>query len=66
MGLLRSLLGLTQGAQDDLDTANDIYKRAKDEGRELTPKEVDQINKLMDMREDKLDRAKDEGWTGLG
>ena len=65
MGLLRSLLGLTQGAKDDLDTANAIYRDAKDAGRELTADEIKQIGKLMDKREDKLDRAKKEGWTGF-
>ncbi len=65
MGLLRSLLGLTQGAKDDLDTANAIYRDAKDAGRELTAKELDQIEELMDKREDKLNQAKKEGWTGF-
>ena len=65
MGLLRSLLGLTQGAKDDLDTANAIYRDAKDAGRKLTAKEIAQIGELMDMREDKLDKAKKEGWTGF-
>jgi len=66
MGLLRSLLGLMQGAQDDLDVARKIYADAKDENRDLTDEEARQIGKLMDMREDKLDRANDSKWTGLG
>ena len=54
MGFLDSLFGLHQSAKDDLDAANQIYKDAK--GRELTAKEIKQIEKLMEMREDKLDR----------
>ena len=65
MGFLSSLFGLNQGAKDDLDAANQIWNRAHAEGRELTAKEVKQIEKLMDMRQEKLDRIDDQR-GGLG
>ena len=60
MGPLRTLLGLNQGAKDDLNAANEIYNEAKAQGRELTKAELDQIEKLMEMREDKLERIEDQ------
>ena len=66
MGFLRSLFGLAQGAEDDLQVAREIYANAKDRGRDLTAAEIKAIDKLMDMREDKLERTRDSKWTGLG
>ena len=66
MGLLDSIKGLFIGAEDDLNTAREIYANAKDRGRDLTAAEIKAIDKLMDMREDKLERTRDSKWTGLG
>lgn len=62
MGFLSSLFGLHTSAEDDLTVAREIYADRK--GKELSPREVRDIELLMRMREDKLDRARGKGGTG--
>ena len=66
MGFLSAILGLEQGSKDDLRIANRIWRRANAEGRDLTDSEVKQVEKLMAMREDKLERIEEQKRGGLG